>query len=116
MLLVNAGAKLDVRNNRGWLPLTIADGVYYNARVMMNLHTAKLLRELMVARGLDASDKGANLGGALRDNLNVEDETRGAEPLGGAAQAHRTAAEEKRSVETRSQERRQDRARRCCGS
>ena len=59
MLLVDAGAKLDVRNNRGWLPLTIADGVYYNARVMMNKHTAKLLRELMIARGLDASDKGA---------------------------------------------------------
>jgi ankyrin repeat protein len=73
-LLVNAGAKLDVRNKRGWLPLTIADGVYYNARVMMNLHTAKLLRELMVARGLDASDEGTNRGGALRDNLVLEDE------------------------------------------
>jgi ankyrin repeat protein len=74
MLLVNAGAKLDVRNHRGWLPLTIADGVYYNARVMMNLHTAKLLRELMVARGLDASDEGTKRGGALRDNLVVQDE------------------------------------------
>jgi ankyrin repeat protein len=73
-LLVNAGAKLDVRNNRGWLPLTIADGVYYNARVMMNLHTAKLLRELMVARGLDASDTGANRGGALLDTVNAEEE------------------------------------------
>jgi ankyrin repeat protein len=69
MLLVNAGAKLDVRNNRGWLPLTIADGVYYNARVVMNLHTAKLLRELMVARGLDASDKGTKRGGAITDSL-----------------------------------------------
>jgi hypothetical protein len=74
MLLVNAGAKLDVRNKRGWLPLTIADGVYHNARVMMNLHTAKLLRELMVARGLDANDEGANRAGALRDNLNIEEE------------------------------------------
>ena len=64
-LLVNAGAKLDVRNKRGWLPLTIADGVYYNARVMMNLHTAKLLRELMIERGLDANDKGTNRGGAI---------------------------------------------------
>jgi|SRR5688572_13881720 uncharacterized protein len=71
-LLVDAGAKLDVRNNRGWLPLTIADGVYYNARVMMNKHTAKLLRDLMVARGLDASDKGTNLGGAIRSE--IEDE------------------------------------------
>jgi hypothetical protein len=71
-LLVEAGARLDVRNNRGWLPLTIADGVYYNARVMMNKHTAKLLRDLMVARGLDASDKGTNLGGAIRSE--IEDE------------------------------------------
>src|SRR5215831_19024130 len=70
-LLVNAGAKLDVRNNRGWLPLTIADGVYYNARVMMNLHTAKLLRELMVSRGMDASDKSANRGGAIKDDVSA---------------------------------------------
>jgi ankyrin repeat protein len=74
MHLVNAGAKLDVRNNRGWLPLTIADGVYYNARVMMNKHTAQLLRELMTARGLDASDKGTNIGGALRAELADETE------------------------------------------
>jgi hypothetical protein len=79
-LLVNAGAKLDVRNHRGWLPLTIADGVYYNARVMMNLHTAKLLRELMVARGLDASDQGTSRAGALRDNLVIEDEIEAQNP------------------------------------
>jgi ankyrin repeat protein len=71
MLLVDAGAKLDVRNNRGWSPLTIASGVYYNARVMMNLHTAKLLKELMEARGLDTSEKDTNIGGALRS---AEDE------------------------------------------
>jgi len=73
-LLVNAGAKLDARNSRGWLPLTIADGVYYNARVMMNLHTAKLLRELMTERGMDASDKGVNRGGALKDELALDEE------------------------------------------
>jgi ankyrin repeat protein len=72
-LLVNAGAKLDVRNNRGWLPLTIADGVYYNARVMMNLHTAKLLRDLMTERGMDASDKGVNRGGAIKDELSLQE-------------------------------------------
>lgn len=71
-LLVNAGARLDARNNRGWLPLTIADGVYYNARIMMNKHTAQLLRELMTARGLDTRDEGTNIGGALRGE--VEDE------------------------------------------
>jgi ankyrin repeat protein len=70
-LLVGAGAKLDVRNSRGWLPLTIADGVYYNARVVMNLHTAKLLRDLMTEHGLDASDKGVNRGGAIKDDVSA---------------------------------------------
>jgi len=73
-LLVDAGAKLDARNNRGWLPLTIADGVYYNARVMMNKHTAVLLKQLMAARGLDTSDKGANLAGAIRSEVEDENE------------------------------------------
>ncbi|MGE0445435.1 MAG: ankyrin repeat domain-containing protein [Vicinamibacterales bacterium] len=72
-LLVDAGARLDVRNNRGWLPLTIADGVYYNARVMMNKHTARLLRELMTERGLDTTDSGTNIGGALRENGVADD-------------------------------------------
>ena len=80
MLLVDAGAKLDSRNNRGWLPLTIADGVYYNARVMMNLHTAKLLRELMTARGMDASDKGVNRGGAIKDELATDEELEAQNP------------------------------------
>ena len=69
---MNAGAKLDVRNNRGWLPLTIADGVYYNARIMMNKHTAQHLKDLMTARGLDTSDAGANIGGALRSSIDDE--------------------------------------------
>ena len=73
MLLLNAGAKLDVRNSRGWLPLTIAEGVYHNARVMMNKHTAKLIREQMIARGLDTRDDKADLGGAIRTE--IEDET-----------------------------------------
>jgi ankyrin repeat protein len=74
-LLSNAGERLDVRNDRGWLPLTIADGVYYNARIMMNKHTAKLLRDLMIARGLDASDKDTNLAGAIRSEIEDENET-----------------------------------------
>ncbi len=73
MLLLAAGARLDVRNSRGWLPLTIAEGVYHNARVMMNKHTAKLLREQMAARGLDTRDEGVDLGGAIRGE--VEDDT-----------------------------------------
>jgi ankyrin repeat protein len=51
-MLVNAGAQLDAKNEFGWMPLTIAKGVYYNCRVMMNPHTAELLEELMVARGI----------------------------------------------------------------
>jgi ankyrin repeat protein len=73
LLLLDAGARLDVRNSRGWLPLTIADGVYHNARVMMNKHTAKLIREQMIARGLDTKDDAADLGGAIRGE--VEDDT-----------------------------------------
>ena len=47
---------------------------------MMNLHTAKLLRELMVARGLDASDQGTSRGGAIRDDLVIEDEIESQNP------------------------------------
>jgi hypothetical protein len=79
-LLVEAGASLDARNKRGWLPLTIADGVYYNARIMMNLHTAKLLRELMTARGLDASDAGVDRHGALLDTQASEEELEAQNP------------------------------------
>jgi hypothetical protein len=46
----------------------------------MNLHTAKLLRELMIARGLDASDQGTNRGGALRDSLALDDEINAQNP------------------------------------
>lgn len=66
--LVAAGANtFQVRNTRGWRPLTIAEGVFANARVQMNFHTAKLLRQLMIERGLDP-DEGdtVNAGGALR--------------------------------------------------
>jgi len=54
------------------MPLTIADGVYYNARVVMNKHTAVLLKDLMVKRGLDISDKEANLAGAIRSEIDDE--------------------------------------------
>ena len=79
-LLVDAGAKLDARNNRGWLPLTIADGVYYNSRVMMNKHTATLLRQMMTARGLDTSDSGANLAGAIRSEVDDEADENASNP------------------------------------
>jgi len=79
-LLVDAGARLDARNNRGWLPLTIADGVYYNSRVMMNKHTATLLRQMMAARGLDTSDSGANLAGAIRSEVDDEADENASNP------------------------------------
>jgi len=79
-LLVDAGAKLDARNNRGWLPLTIADGVYYNSRVMMNKHTATLLRQMMAARGLDTSDSGVNLAGAIRSEVDDEADENASNP------------------------------------
>ena len=79
-LLVDAGARLDARNNRGWLPLTIADGVYYNSRVMMNKHTATLLRQMMTARGLDTSDSGVNLAGAIRSEVDDEADENASNP------------------------------------
>jgi uncharacterized protein len=51
-LLVEAGARLDVKNKRGWTPLRIADGVTYGGTTKRMLHTAALLREIMTARGL----------------------------------------------------------------
>lgn len=73
-MLLEAGGKLDARNNRGWTPLVIAQGVHVNARVQMNLHTAKLLRDLMAARGLDTSDDGVNRNGAVRDAAVFDDQ------------------------------------------
>ena len=67
MLLVNAGAKLDAKNKYGWTPLTIATGVYFNCRVVMNKHTAKLLTDLMVARGMETSQAGINTNGQRPD-------------------------------------------------
>ena len=77
---MDAGARLDARNNRGWLPLTIADGVYYNSRVMMNKHTATLLRQMMAARGLDTSDSGVNLAGAIRSEVDDEADENASNP------------------------------------
>jgi len=79
-MLVDAGAKLDAQNQFGWTPLTIAKGVYFNCRVMMNQHTADLLEELMIARGLQVEqDKVARNGqrvdqsGGLRATVVVDD-------------------------------------------
>lgn len=52
-LLVERGARLDVKNSFGWTPLTIADGVLYTFTVKMAPDTAVLLRDLMAKQGLD---------------------------------------------------------------
>ncbi len=79
-MLVDAGARLDAKNRRGWTPLTIADGVYVNARVMSNPHTAKLLRQLMTARGLNTDEKDINVNGAIRESVLFEDHLDAANP------------------------------------
>lgn len=44
--LVDKGANLNAKNEMGWSPLTIADGVYLNATLRVRESTAALLRKL----------------------------------------------------------------------
>ena len=50
--LVEHGADLDARTVEGWTPLAIANGLSYSDFFKAQTHTADLLRELMMARGL----------------------------------------------------------------
>ena len=51
--LIDKGAKLDVRNAKGWTPLTVADGVEYTPAVLKRYpEAAALLRKTMRDRGL----------------------------------------------------------------
>jgi ankyrin repeat protein len=51
--LIDRGAKLDVRNKKGWIPLTAADGVEYTPAVLKRYpEAAALLRKAMRAQGL----------------------------------------------------------------
>ena len=50
--LVDQGAKLDARDSRGWTALAVANGLSYSDFFKQQVHTAKLLRELMTARGI----------------------------------------------------------------
>jgi uncharacterized protein len=63
--LVDQGAKLDVRNKKGWLPVTAADGVEYTPAVLKRYpEAAALLRKLMKERGLpvpESTQPGAGL-------------------------------------------------------
>ena len=52
-LLVEKGARLDARNNKGWLPLTIAEGIEYTPDIFKRYpETAEALRQMMRERGL----------------------------------------------------------------
>lgn len=109
--LVNAGAKLDVRNKMGHLPLTNATGVFRNARVQMNLHTAKLLRELMVQRGLDPDEleKGIDVAGAYRgEKLVVADQQEAQDPLEVQRRLVERAAKEKQEIKRQQDEKKRD--------
>jgi len=56
-LLADKGARLDVRNKKGWLPVTAADGVEYTPAVLKRYpEAAALLRRLMAERGLAVPD------------------------------------------------------------
>jgi uncharacterized protein len=50
--LVNAGAKLDAKDERGWTPLTIANGIKYVNIYHVEPETAELLKKYMAAAGL----------------------------------------------------------------
>jgi mono/diheme cytochrome c family protein len=51
--LADHGARLDVVNKKGWMPVTAADGVEYTPAVLKRYpEAAALLRKLMAARGL----------------------------------------------------------------
>jgi uncharacterized protein len=51
--LIEKGAKLDVKNTKGWTPLIVADGVEYTPNVLKRYpETAAFLRQVMTQRGL----------------------------------------------------------------
>ena len=51
--LIDKGAKLDVRNSKGWTPLIVADGVEYTPNVLKRYpDAAAFLRQAMADRGL----------------------------------------------------------------
>ncbi len=51
--LVENGARLDIVNDKGWMPVTVADGVEYTPAVLKRYpEAAALLRQYMAAQGL----------------------------------------------------------------
>src|SRR4029434_5734625 len=58
--LVSKGAVLDARDQRGWTPFTIAHGISYGDVYKLQPQTAKLLEQLMAARGLSTEGQSAD--------------------------------------------------------
>jgi ankyrin repeat protein len=58
--LVAKGATLDVRDSRGWTAFTIANGISYGDVYKLQPQTAKLLEQLMTARGLSTDGQSAD--------------------------------------------------------
>ena len=58
--LVEKGAVLDARDSRGWTPFTIANGISYGDVYKLQPQTAKLLEQLMTARGLSTEGQSAD--------------------------------------------------------
>jgi len=63
--LVEQGADLDARTDLGYSPLAIADGFSYSDFYKAQKHTAKLLRELMMARGISTEGAGHSIPGSI---------------------------------------------------
>src|SRR5262249_17164202 len=55
--LVEQGVKLDVKNDRGWTPLMIANGVAYAEFYKEQPQLVPVLKRLMAARGLETENK-----------------------------------------------------------
>ena len=58
--LVEKGAVLDARDRHGWTPLTIATGISYGDVFKQQPQTAKLIEQLMTARGLSTEGQAAD--------------------------------------------------------
>jgi hypothetical protein len=53
--LVETGAKMNVKNTRGWTPLIIVEGLYFNGSYTFSASAAELLRKL----GADPTPEGS---------------------------------------------------------
>jgi ankyrin repeat protein len=58
--LVAKGARLDAKDKRGWTPYTVANGIAYGDVFKQQPQTAKLLKELVEARGGSVAGQAAD--------------------------------------------------------